>query len=143
MDSLSIVHIASEMTPIVKVGGLADVVGALSEEQARRGHRVTVVLPAYARAAIGPNWTRQSLGTLDVPWGMGHEPAAFRLLQPAAAGNGGGGLTVLLVDHLGELRFFDRPGVYDAPDSAECYPDNGEHFLFFSRAAVRGLERLG
>jgi len=143
MDSLSIVHIASEMTPIVKVGGLADVVGALAEEQARRGHRVTVVIPAYARAAIGSTWTRQSLGTLDVPWGMGQEPAAFRLLQPAATGNGGGGLRILLVDHLGERRFFDRPGVYDAPDSAEGYPDNGERFLFFARAAVRGLERLG
>jgi starch synthase len=142
-DSLSIAHIASEMTPIVKVGGLADVVGALSEEQARRGHRVTVVIPAYARAAIGPNWTRQNLGTLEVPWGMGREPAAFRLLRPATTGNGGYDLRVLLVDHLGERRFFDRPGVYDAPDGAEGYPDNGERFLFFARAAVRGLERLG
>ena len=124
-DPLSIVHVASEMTPIVKVGGLADVVGALSMEQARRGHRVTVVLPAYARAAMGPSWARQNLGTFDVPWGMGHEPAAFRLLTPVSDGNGGQGLRVMLVDHVGKRRFFDRPGVYDAPANGEGYPDNG------------------
>jgi starch synthase len=41
--------VAAEMAPLIKVGGLGDVVGALSAELARRGHEVTVVLPAYGR----------------------------------------------------------------------------------------------
>jgi starch synthase len=140
---LSIVHIASEMEPIVKVGGLADVVAALAAEQARRGHRVTVVIPAYAHAEIGPVWARQTLGTFDVPWGMGHERASFRLLSPASRSNGEGGPRVLLVDHVGERRFFDRPGVYDDPERGAGYADNGERFLFLARAALEGVKRLG
>jgi starch synthase len=138
---LRIAHIASEMTPIVKVGGLGDVVAALAREQARRGHAVTVAIPAYAGAQIGPEWTRQALGTHEVPWGMSREPGSFRLLSPVSA-PGSGSLRVLLVDHLGERRFFDRPGVYVDPATGEGHPDNGERFLFFARAALRGLERL-
>ncbi len=138
---LSIAHLASEMAPIVKVGGLGDVVAALAAEQARRGHSVTVALPAYAAAQIGPGWARQTLGIEDVPWGMGREPAHFRLLSPVSSQVGG--LRVLLVDHAGERRFFDRPGVYDDPATGQGYLDNGERFLFFARAALHGLARLG
>ena len=142
-SSLSIAHLASELTPIVKVGGLGDVVGALAAEQAERGHAVTVAIPAYAGARIDAGWARETLGTERVPWGMGHEPAAFRLLTKIAAGESGRGMRVLLVDHVGERRFFDRAGVYDDPRSGEGYPDNGERFLFFARAALQGLARLG
>ena len=141
--SLRIAHIASEMAPIVKVGGLGDVVAALAAEQARRGHRVTVAIPAYATGEIRSTWARQTLGTFDVPWGMGHEPASFRVLSQASGADDGAGLRVLLVDHLGERSFFDRPGVYDDPATSQGYPDNAERFLFFARAALEGLKRLG
>jgi starch synthase len=39
--------LAAEMAPLVKAGGLGDVVAALSAELAERGHQVTVCLPAY------------------------------------------------------------------------------------------------
>jgi len=141
---LSVAHFASEMAPIVKIGGLADVVGALSAEQTRRGHRVTVVLPAYRGGDLRPLGERRRLGACDVPWGVAREPAAFDLYTPPSDnGAEDGAVRVLLVDHLGERRFFDRPGVYDDPDTGEGYPDNGERFLFFARAAIEGLKRLG
>src|SRR5258706_2640150 len=49
----------------------------------------------------------------------------------------------MLVGHVGDGRFFDRPGVYDDPVSGEGYPDNAERFLFFARAAIEGLKLLG
>jgi starch synthase len=135
---LSIAHVASEMSPLVKVGGLADVLGALSAEQARRGHRVTVCLPHYATLVTPAGWTGSEVAALEVPWGMGREPARFTLLESGAAAP-----RVLLVRHEGERRFFDRPGVYDDPRSGEGWPDSAERFLFFTRAALEGLKRLG
>ena len=133
---LLIAHVASEMAPLVKVGGLADVVGALAEEQARAGHRVVVVLPSYAGVTLPKGWQRRPFGACDVPWGMGREPARFEWASAAD------GPQVLLVEHLGERRFFDRPGIYDDPRTGQGYPDQAERYLFFSRAALEGLKML-
>ncbi len=136
-ERLSVVHLASEMAPLAKVGGLGDVVGALSAEQARRGHRVVVALPAYRPLRVPDTWTRRALEPCDVPWGMGHERARFELLESD------GGPAVLLVDHAGDRRFFDRDGLYDQPGTGQGWPDNPERFLFFTRAALEALKRLG
>ena len=45
--TLRIAHIASEVVPFSKTGGLADVAGALPPAQAALGHRVLVVAPAH------------------------------------------------------------------------------------------------
>ncbi len=141
-QGLALAHLASEMAPLVKVGGLGDVVGSLAAEQARRGHRVTVALPAYAGLVVPEGWTREPLAGADVPWGMARERAGFELLH-APSGGGAGSLRVLLVGHEGERRFFDRPGVYDEPATGSGYADNAERFLFFARAALEGLKALG
>ncbi len=160
-----IVHIASEMAPLAKVGGLGDVVGALAAEQARRGHHVTVALPGYRTLAIPSGWTRRRLPMRQVPWGLGQEPAGFELLAPPDGANHDGGapgigvhggaqgnttgdtpggtLRVLRVEHLGERRFYDRAGIYDDPVRGQSFPDAAERFMFFSRAALEGLAGLG
>ncbi len=160
MKPLSIVHVASEMAPLAKVGGLADVVGALAVEQARRGHRVTVVLPAYQSVAMPAGWIRRAFANGRVPWGPWSEPARWDLAERPArrrtngiarpetgtvldAGGDAGTLRVLLVEHEGDRRFFDRPGLYDDPRTGEGYPDNAERYLFFARAAVEGLKHFG
>ncbi|MFI5370529.1 MAG: glycogen synthase [Candidatus Eisenbacteria bacterium] len=143
----AIAHVTSEYAPLVKVGGLADMVAALAAEQARRGHAVTIVLPAYRGFAEEPGWQTRPLGGRDVPWGLGTEHAEFDLLVPA--GDDGrqppapGGVRVLRVAHTGDRHFYQRPGVYNDPATGEGYPDNGERYLFFCRAAVEGLKLLG
>jgi starch synthase len=135
---LSIAHLASEMTPLAKVGGLGDVVSALALEQSRRGHRVLVVLPNYRDLTIPAGWAMHDVGGARVPWGIADEPARFQIAESP-----GGELRVLLVGHAGERRFFDRPGIYDDPATREGHPDNAERFLFFCRAAVEGLKGFG
>ena len=115
-----IIHVSSEMTPLAKVGGLGDVVGALSVEQARRGHDVIVALPGYRSLAIPRGWTRRRLEKREVPWGLNQEPAGFELLEPPRGPEGGprdgagadgvspGSLRVLVVEHLGERRYRAR-----------------------------------
>jgi len=81
---LSIAHVASEMAPLAKVGGLGDVVVALAREQARRGHRVLVVLPRYRDLAIPEGWTVHELGSTRVPWGIAHETARFSIAESSS-----------------------------------------------------------
>jgi len=138
LPGFSVVHVASEMAPLAKVGGLADVVGSLAFEQARRGHRVTVALPAYQSLELPAGWTRRAFQGCDVPWGLSEEPAHFDIAEPPD-----GSLRVLLVGHEGDRSFFDRPGIYDDPRTGEGHPDNGERFLFFSRATLEALKALG
>jgi starch synthase len=142
-SALSVVHLASEMAPLVKVGGLGDVVGSLAAEQSRRGHRVTVCVPAYRTLAFPEGWTREVLAGAEVPWGMGRERARFELLHAPFLTDAPGSLRVLLVGHAGERRFFERPGIYTEPATGAGYPDNAERFLFFARAALEGLKALG
>lgn len=44
---MKIVHVASELYPYVKTGGLADAVGALVTTLAERGHEVAAIVPGY------------------------------------------------------------------------------------------------
>ncbi len=44
---MKVLHVASEMFPLLKIGGLADVIGALPYAQMRDGLDVRVLLPAY------------------------------------------------------------------------------------------------
>ncbi|XP_011007517.1 PREDICTED: probable starch synthase 4, chloroplastic/amyloplastic isoform X3 [Populus euphratica] len=46
-SGLSIIHIAAEMAPVAKVGGLGDVVTGLCKALQKRGHLVEIVLPKY------------------------------------------------------------------------------------------------
>ncbi|CAA6661287.1 unnamed protein product [Spirodela intermedia] len=46
-SGLHIVHIAAEMAPVAKVGGLGDVVSGLSKALQKRGHLVEIILPKY------------------------------------------------------------------------------------------------
>ena len=44
---MKIVHVASELFPYVKTGGLADAVASLAGTLADAGHEVSVFLPGY------------------------------------------------------------------------------------------------
>ncbi|KAK7368686.1 hypothetical protein VNO80_10714 [Phaseolus coccineus] len=44
---LHVIHIAAEMAPVAKVGGLADVVTGLGKALQKKGHLVEIVLPKY------------------------------------------------------------------------------------------------
>ncbi len=49
---LKVLFVAAEMAPLVKVGGLGEVMGALPAALRERGHDVRVMIPAYSRDMI-------------------------------------------------------------------------------------------
>ncbi len=50
---LKLAFLGSEAVPFIKLGGLADVVGALPKYLSARGHDVIVVLPKYTSIDAG------------------------------------------------------------------------------------------
>lgn len=44
---MNIVMVSSEVLPISKTGGLADVVYSLSKEYVKLGHKVSIITPLY------------------------------------------------------------------------------------------------
>lgn len=127
---MKILHAAAEISPLIKTGGLGDVVGGLSAELATRGHEVAVALPWYRRliqwetppvrigsfiAQVGNHrsvgwWYRASLGRVVVYVADGPE-------------------------------WFDRPGVYG--EGGNAYPDNLSRFAYFSQAVAQLPQAVG
>lgn len=85
---MKILFIASECAPIVKVGGLADVVGALPKALKKLGVEVSVAIPFYQ--SIKPSYKPKLLKRgVAVPFGAKKE--AFDLWQTFLPANNGAG----------------------------------------------------
>ncbi|MBM9596391.1 glycogen synthase GlgA [Roseitranquillus sediminis] len=124
----AVLSVASECAPLVKTGGLADVVGALPAALARQGWDMRVMLPAYpqVRAAVEPGPTVMEED--DLFGGPG------RVVRATAAG-----LQLYLVD---APHLFEREGsIYLGADRRD-WPDNPERFAALSWLAAR-LAREG
>ncbi len=118
---MKILFVSSEGLPFSKTGGLADVVEALPKALVETGHEVAVVLPRYR----GTKPAAVIVPSLTVPMGN-------TLRFPAVADGGTlNGVRYFFVDDPG---YFDREKLYG--DASGDYPDNGERFALFSRAAI-------
>jgi starch synthase len=127
---MDILFAASELAPMVKVGGLADVVAALSKALRLLGNKVTLAIPRYpALEASGLLLARRLTPMVlpSVPGVKGSERLEFHVLD----GKLGSGVELLVIDFPG---LFDRPGVYG--EGGEDYPDNARRFGLFCRAVV-------
>jgi starch synthase len=118
---LSVLSVAAEAYPLVKTGGLADVVGALPGAVATEGIAMRTLLPGYpaVMAALQDSTTVHSLAQLH--------GAPARVLAARAAGLD---LFVLDAPHL-----YARPGgPYGGPEGE--WPDNGLRFAALAQVAA-------
>jgi starch synthase len=119
---MEVLSVASEAYPLVKTGGLADVVGALPGALHAEGVRVRTLLPGYppVLAALGPG---EAVWVFEDFFG-----APARLLAGSA---GGLDLFALEAPHL-----YDRPGgLYTGPDGKD-FADNAIRFAALARAGA-------
>jgi len=124
---MRVLFCASEIVPLAKTGGLADVAGALPAALAARGVDVRLAMPRYRGIAI----EREHLGPVQVR--VGERVLAGTVGEAHLPG---GHLPVWLVD---QPALFDRPGLYG--EGGTDYPDNLIRFTFFSRAVLQWLRR--
>ena len=118
---IEVLSIASEVYPLIKTGGLADVTGALPKALGQFGVSMRTLGPGYPAV----------LGRLESGHVVGDLPDLFggpgRLIAGRSAGLD---LIVLEAPHL-----YDRPGnPYLGPDGAD-WPDNWRRFASLSFAA--------
>ena len=120
---LSILFVASECFPLIKTGGLADVVGALPLALEKAGLNVTVFLPGYPKILSGLSNTRTYAKLKNVAGQTG------KLI----IGETSTGVTVIALDapHLFE---FDGNPYLDA--NGQDRVGNGEKFAAFSKIAA-------
>ena len=123
---LKVLMVTPEVVPFVKVGGLADVVGALSKVLDAHGHDIRVVVPRYAGMQQIEN-AKPLPEPLVVKLG-GHEAYA-RVWECQLPGSKA---ICYLLEH---NEYFDHTSVYDGGPSGDGYQD-GYRFTFLSRAAV-------
>lgn len=127
---LKILLIAAEMVPFAKTGGLADVTGALPKALLGQGHDVRVAIPRYGRI----DRERFGLAPLLAPYRVpmdDHEAEAA--LWQASVATPAGHLMVYLVEN---EHYYARDGIY-------MYEDDADRFIFFCRAVLEGIKRLG
>ncbi len=125
---MHIIHIASELSPIAKVGGLADVIHGLSKELCRLNHTVEIILPKYdcldysqlknlkvdhleLWSSDGPNRYNNTIWSAEMD-----------------------GLKVLLIEPHHPDYFFSRGMIYG------CH-DDIHRFAYFSRTAIEYLHK--
>ncbi|MDP3414820.1 MAG: glycogen synthase GlgA [Falsiroseomonas sp.] len=130
--SLRVLSVASECVPLVKTGGLADVVGALPAALAEQGVRVTTLLPGYpaVMAAMGGG---RALRRVDDLFGG---PARLQRGEVA-------GMDIIAID---APHLFARTGnPYLSPQGGE-WADNGVRFAALgamaSLVATGGIRAL-
>jgi starch synthase len=122
MSELKVLSIASEIFPLIKTGGLADVVGALPAALAREGVEIRTLVPAYP-AVMAKLAEAETAREYDDLFGG---PA--RVLAGNAAG-----LELFAID---APHLYDRPGnPYLGPDGLN-WPDNHRRFAALARVGA-------
>jgi len=116
---MNVLSVASEVYPLIKTGGLADVVGALPSALAPHGIDVTTLLPAYPAVAA-----KVTVGDVIHEW---PQPGS-RLLRAEHDG-----LKLLLLDN---PRLFNRAGGPYTDKTGKDWPDNWARFAALGRAAA-------
>ncbi len=132
MAALKILFVTPEVEPFVKVGGLADMTGALPKDLRRAGHDVRVVCPAYGSVRRVGEW-RARLEPLGVEVGAAAQWA--RTWETVLPGSDVPAYFLENHDH------FARPEVYTGPWGA--HEDNDLRFAFLCRGALALCEQLG
>lgn len=130
---MNILLVSSEVEPFAKTGGLADVCASLPRALRERGQPVTVIMPAYRQIHGAGAPIEATDIRCDVR--IGEKSVEGRILRGKLPRSD---VPIFFVD---QPEYFHRQGLYG--EDGEDYSDNCERFVFFCRAVMEVLPRLG
>ena len=128
-EKLAICLLASEVEPLSKTGGLADVSGALTKYLHGAGHDVRLFTPCYASIDRAAYSAQPVEGLQQVPLAVGPNHYVFSVLRaqlPCGA----------------PAYLIDCPALYARTALYTSDPDEHLRFLGFTRAALVACQRL-
>jgi starch synthase len=127
---MKILQASAEAAPFAKVGGLADMTGALPKAWAEAGHDVLAVLPLYGTIDREKYGLERLDLELAVP--LGHWVEYADVYATSESRNG---RFYFIHSH----EYFDRRGIYGYSDG---FQDNDRRFIFLCRAAFELAKAL-
>jgi len=126
---VKVLHVISELYPLIKTGGLGDFAYSLPHAQQQLGIDVRLLLPAYGDALRTLKKKPRVLAAIDIP--AGGTARKFRVLEVLPKGFR---VPVWLADC---PALFDRPGNPYVDGSGADWPDNAERYACFAQLAAQ------
>lgn len=129
-----VLFIASEMTPLIKTGGLGDVVGSLPIALKQKGIDVRVVIPLYSFIDYQHHHIRLLSQGHCVAMGNCQEFFALHTTETADH------IPVYLIEF---NKYFARNGIYNDKATGLDFGDNAYRYAFFDKAALQVAKDIG
>ena len=130
-EQIRICLVSSEIAPLAKTGGLADVTAALGNYFHEAGHDVRVLVPSYARIRQAGLDIEPVAEMSDMAIRIGSEEVPFAIDRAALPG------TTMPFYLLRCPYYFDRDSIYTQDD------DEYQRFVLLSRGALEMCQRTG
>ncbi|MFW0884840.1 glycogen synthase [Candidatus Acidulodesulfobacterium sp. H_13] len=127
--------VGAEMAPLVKAGGLGDVMGSLPKALLKAGMNVRVVIPYYKNIIpkdlmeVEKSYPAGTVNFGEIPFEFG-----------VKTGFASGGIPLVLIE---QGHFFNREEVYGAHGGAEGYKDNLWRFAMLAHGTAYAMKILG
>lgn len=129
---MNVLFASSEVYPLAKTGGLADVCGALPIELAKQGNQAAIIMPAFRQVFKSGLPIEELPIHFDLP--VGGKVVSGQLLKTHLPDSD---IPVYLVKN---EEYYDRPELYR--EAGIDYQDNCERFVFFCRATLEAIRLL-
>jgi starch synthase len=138
-ERVSVVHLAAELAPFARTGGLGEAVSSLAHYQAEVGLDTSIIMPLYRQVwSVAPN-----LEPVGEPYTVqvGPRTETARLYRvPDGADTGGTTSRRPRIYFIENAHYFERDGLYG--ENGQDYGDNPRRFAFFPVAALAALPRI-
>lgn len=134
----NVVFVAAEVFPFAKVGGLADVAGALPKALYELGVDIVLFMPYYGDVKKkADDFGISDAGIAGLKVKLDDKVEEFQLFQAKLPDSD------VPIYFVANERLFGREGVYLDPVTKKPFPDTAERLVFFQKAVFEAVVSLG